>query len=261
MGDKPEDAVHATDNLPRHTTPTWEVELLISGVAVFAMLQLPGWLDTQYFLLVPRFAAEWRSALSIVHMYLTSAAIILAVTFFLHLLLRARWIALVGMQSVYPTGIRWDRLRMGPLRRSVEQVQSGTSADAVERADNQASILFAVGVSLASMMLLLGLVAALVCGVSISLALALGLPIDPAMMFLAVFAVIMAPLFWPRSLITAGAIKWQWTGARGACCRPYSAATPGCMWGGNHTQCCCCPVTGAKGASPCSSPGWFWLPS
>jgi hypothetical protein len=28
----------SADNLPRHTTPTWEVELLISGVAVFAML-------------------------------------------------------------------------------------------------------------------------------------------------------------------------------------------------------------------------------
>ena len=25
------------------TAPTWEVELLISGVAIFAMLQLPGW--------------------------------------------------------------------------------------------------------------------------------------------------------------------------------------------------------------------------
>ena len=27
------------DALPEHTTPTWEVELLISGIAVFAMLQ------------------------------------------------------------------------------------------------------------------------------------------------------------------------------------------------------------------------------
>ena len=39
--------------LPRRTTPTWEVELLISGVAVFAMLQLPGWLDDRLFALLP----------------------------------------------------------------------------------------------------------------------------------------------------------------------------------------------------------------
>jgi hypothetical protein len=34
----------SADKLPKHTTPTWEVELLISGVAVFAMMQLPGWM-------------------------------------------------------------------------------------------------------------------------------------------------------------------------------------------------------------------------
>ncbi len=46
------------DQLPQHTTPTWEVELLISGVAVFAMLQLPGWLDNQLFALMPRLDSD-----------------------------------------------------------------------------------------------------------------------------------------------------------------------------------------------------------
>ena len=32
----------AADALPPRTTPTWEVELLISGVAAFAMVQLPA---------------------------------------------------------------------------------------------------------------------------------------------------------------------------------------------------------------------------
>ena len=50
---------HGRDGLPKHTTPTWEVELLISGVAVFAMLQLPGWLDDGMFALAPRLGAAW----------------------------------------------------------------------------------------------------------------------------------------------------------------------------------------------------------
>src|SRR5690606_8049809 len=86
--------------LPRDTTPTWEVELLISGVAVFAMLQLPGWLDANYFALRPRLAEVWLQPLSPLHMYLKGAAVILAVTFVLHLICRAHWIALVGMSSV-----------------------------------------------------------------------------------------------------------------------------------------------------------------
>lgn len=90
------------DKLPRHTTPTWEVELLISGLAVFAMLQLPSWLGDRFLALLPRFDSNWAGALNIVYMYLAVAAVILAVTFALHLLLRAHWIALVGMHSVYP---------------------------------------------------------------------------------------------------------------------------------------------------------------
>ena len=53
-------------HLPRHTTPTWEVELLISGVAVFAMLQLPGWLDDRFFALLPRLGLDWAEPAQIV---------------------------------------------------------------------------------------------------------------------------------------------------------------------------------------------------
>ena len=83
--------------MPARTTPTWEVELLISGIAVFAMLQLPGWLDDALLRLAPRFETNLSAPLQIMHMYLKSAALILATTFSIHLLLRARWIALVGM--------------------------------------------------------------------------------------------------------------------------------------------------------------------
>jgi len=109
--------------LPRHTTPTWEVELLISGVAVFAMLQLPGMFDDALFALRPRFDAAWHDPLRMMHVYLKSASVILAATFAIHLLMRAHWIALVGMHSIYPDGVRWDKLRIGPVQREHERAR------------------------------------------------------------------------------------------------------------------------------------------
>lgn len=143
------------DALPRHTTPTWEVELLISGVAVFAMLQLPGWLNERLMFLRPRFEDGWRDALTMAFSYAMGAAVILAATFALHLLLRAYWIALVGTRSVYPGGIRFDRLRMGPIEREVMQRRDGDFAAMIERADNRASIVFATGVALAVILIAL----------------------------------------------------------------------------------------------------------
>ena len=43
------DNANIPDTILGRTARTWEVELLISGVAVFAMLQLPGWLDDRVF--------------------------------------------------------------------------------------------------------------------------------------------------------------------------------------------------------------------
>jgi hypothetical protein len=178
---------------PRRTTPTWEVELLISGVAVFAMLQLPGWLDDRLFALVPRLGDEWQPLAKLAYFYAKSAAVVLAATFALHLLLRAQWIALVGTHSVYPQGIRLEGLRMGPIQRAIEQANADSATDAIERADNRASIVFAIGVSVA---LILATVCIAFCGallVATLLAQAAGWRIDPAAMMAAVFGLFMLP--------------------------------------------------------------------
>ena len=129
MSEPIEDARH----LSRRTTPTWEVELLISGVAVFAMLQLPGWLDDGIFALEPRLGEDWRQILILGYIYAKSAAMILATTFVLHLLLRARWIALVGMHSVYPEGILLDKLRLGPIQQKIEREINKPMQERIER--------------------------------------------------------------------------------------------------------------------------------
>ena len=175
------------------TARTWEVELLISGVAVFAMLQLPGWLDDRVFELEPRLGEDWRPVLLMSYFYAKSAAVVLAVTFALHLLLRAQWIALVGMHSVYPRGVLLERLRMGPIQRAIEESRHDSTEDAIERADNRASVVFAIGVTVA---FILASVCVFFCG---SLLLVTGLSqafdwrLDPLKMMMVVFAVFMAP--------------------------------------------------------------------
>ena len=97
------------------------------------------------------------------------AALILATTFVMHLLLRAHWIALVGLNSVHPDGVLWENLRFGRRLFGVEQKALGTMSDAIERADNRATIVFGVGVSMAMQigkMLVLVVVLAAICYVA-----------------------------------------------------------------------------------------------
>ncbi|HET9817986.1 MAG TPA: hypothetical protein VFP92_02340 [Rhodanobacteraceae bacterium] len=184
----------SAEQLPRHTTPTWEVELLISGVAVFAMLQLPGWLNERLLFLLPRFADSWRGSLITVFSYAMGAAVILAATFAVHLLLRAYWIALVGMYSVYPGGIRWDRLRMGPIEREVMQRRDGDFAALIERADNRASIVFATGVALAMILLVLTVLVGGMFAVGMALVAALRWQVSPENILMVGLAIVMVPL-------------------------------------------------------------------
>jgi hypothetical protein len=74
------ESLGTADGLPRHTTPTWEVELLISGVAVFAMLQLPDLLDRAIFAVTPRVTEQWGKLLWLLYVYSKGAAVILAAT-------------------------------------------------------------------------------------------------------------------------------------------------------------------------------------
>ena len=179
--------------LPRHTTPTWEVELLISGVAVFAMLQLPGLLDGALFALLPRFDGAWREPLDILYLYLKTATVILAATFAIHLLLRANWIALVGMYSVFPEGVRLDRLRMGQVQRAFESARAAEPAVVIDRADNRATVVFAVGVNMAMMLLGIRLLIVLVFGLALIVLSLSGVAVDVSRLFPVVVALVIAP--------------------------------------------------------------------
>ena len=159
------DAAGSPAGIPHDTTPTWEMELLLSGATVFGLLQLPRQLDLHLFDILGRLPEDLGAFALIAWAYSKTAVLVVIATFLLHLVLRGFWIALVGLDSVYPGGIRWERLKMGALQRRAAEEMSPAMVDRIERADNRASRVFGVGVGLALLVLVpLGVVlAGLLC--------------------------------------------------------------------------------------------------
>jgi hypothetical protein len=154
------------EQLPAKTTPTWEMELLVSGATIVGLLQLPDLLDRLYFRVINLSPQAYYAVLTPLWVYTKVTVATLVLTFLTHICLRGYWVALVGMASVYPGGIHWERLGLGPV--ALECVSAeGNIEGAIERADNRATRVFGVGVSIAMLMAglssiaLLALVAAL----------------------------------------------------------------------------------------------------
>ena len=97
------------------------------------------------------------------------------------------------MDSVHPQGVQLDRLRMGPIQRAIEGARPETTADAIERADNRASVLFAIGVSIA---MIIASVCIFFCGSLLLvnlLAHAFDWRIDPLTVVWGIFGLVMVP--------------------------------------------------------------------
>lgn len=165
MTDRDTHAPSGALRLPRDTTPTWEIELLISGATVFGLLQLPAALDTGMVWLINRIADDVGGLLLPLWIYLQTALVILIGTFIVHLCLRAYWVALVGLHSVYPGGVRWESFKhIGPYQLETSRRGRDDIAVQIEQADNRASRVFGVGVGLAMGLLLPTVLVALAIG-------------------------------------------------------------------------------------------------
>ncbi|HET7844551.1 MAG TPA: hypothetical protein VFL14_10400 [Xanthomonadales bacterium] len=151
---EPSEHALPTERMPGATTPTWEIELLVSGAVVFSLLQMPGALDTLFQEWSPRLIAEWLTLVFLGYVYLKAATLALVCTFIGHLITRGYWVALVGLRSVYPDGIRWDKIRNGPNYRTEAQRVTPRLIELIDAADNFASLIFAFGAMLVLMTLM-----------------------------------------------------------------------------------------------------------
>lgn len=136
---------------------TDELELIMSGLLAFTLLTVPG-----------RIFDAW--ARNSVHLEGTSDVVLrfvflvgvglcysLAFAFISHLAIRGYWIALIGLKATFPDGIRWDRIPlMGEVSRPFYQKVVGDLGVSIDRADRAGSILFAMTILVALLMIWIG---------------------------------------------------------------------------------------------------------
>lgn len=146
-------ATSEAHTLPRDTTPVWQSELILSGGLVFALIQLEGWLSQGFYGAIAQLGVRWGSLVGFGYVIVRVLVLSLVVTFVVHLMLRALWVAVLGLRSVYPQGILWDRLRMGPVMLQFARNRVYPIGTLIDRLDNLGSVVFSGGMTLVVMTL------------------------------------------------------------------------------------------------------------
>jgi hypothetical protein len=136
----------------------WELELLISVSVIFALLQLPAQVEAAWGALEPRVDGGMQMMAFIVYEFVILPIYLMVATFAVHLAVRTCWVGLIGMEAVFPRGVRWDSLPYGPVTREVQRERVGPLQPMIDRADRLASIIFStLFVTLATWAYTLGL--------------------------------------------------------------------------------------------------------
>ncbi|MGB0390007.1 MAG: hypothetical protein ACPGD5_00450 [Salibacteraceae bacterium] len=139
---------------------SWEPELLISGIAIYATSQIPGFLEAAYqtysydFQIDSDFAT--RGLPSIAFAAFSASVSILRFFFIFHFLIRAFWVGLIGLNSVYTKGIQYDRLENSDLYKIKIKKILGSKDEIPISIDRIASTLFSLAFSIAIMIAAIG---------------------------------------------------------------------------------------------------------
>ena len=91
--------------LRRLEKESWQAELIVSGIAIFGALQLPGLLEKAIEYCLYYFSEQVHYGLFILFIYLYFAVYIIIVSLLVHFVVRTVWIGFIGLNSVFPKGI------------------------------------------------------------------------------------------------------------------------------------------------------------
>ncbi|GAB3890231.1 hypothetical protein GCM10028803_00820 [Larkinella knui] len=102
------------DKLRELTTQSWNLELAISGVAMFAILQLPDLLESAFSYLRYNYMTHTDGVAamlpSLTYSLIRATCHVLFAAFLANFVMRAFWVGLVGLLAVFPSGIHYDRI-------------------------------------------------------------------------------------------------------------------------------------------------------
>jgi hypothetical protein len=156
--------------LPKRTTPTWEIELLISGATAFGLIQLLSATD-DWFLRLQLWLnnAPLLMIINPLQIYVRIALICLTIAILVHLLVRAYWVALIGLHSVYRGPPDISKIASGPYTRRAIEADTQDVPAQIEKADNLATQIFGYGIGMALMMLIPSILVLLTLGAALLL--------------------------------------------------------------------------------------------
>ena len=129
--------------LRRLEKESWQAELIISGVAIFGSLQLPGLMDGLIDVSLTLFPEQVYVGLYMMFIYFIMATYALIISLIIHFVVRAMWIGLIGLNSVFPNGINVEHKTYGP--HFMKQILNEFPNDAshITNLDHFCSVIFA----------------------------------------------------------------------------------------------------------------------
>lgn len=150
------------DKLRELTTQSWNLELAISGVAMFAILQLPDLLESGFSYLQHNFLLNDegvpRLLISLSYSMIRAIFYVLFAAFLANFVMRAFWVGLVGLLAVYPSGIHYDRIPYStPYSQQRMADELGPLDRYILRLDKRCNIVFALAFQFVFFLIVIGM--------------------------------------------------------------------------------------------------------
>jgi hypothetical protein len=142
--------------LRRLERESWQPELIISGAAILGSLQLPGILDQIETYSILNFDRDSLFVFYVAVLYWRLFAAALIISFIFHFIVRALWIGLIGLNSVYPGGFKANK-RFSEHFQDNMRAEFGDVDGYIERLDRLSSGIFGVSFGIAGVFLNFGL--------------------------------------------------------------------------------------------------------
>lgn len=137
------------EKLRELTAQSWNLELVVSGVIMFAVLQVPDLLDATFAYVQYNMLSQTEGLSGLLPKLATSmmkaGCYVLFIAFLLNFVMRAYWVALVGLLAVYPAGVQYDKLPFSTayFRQRTEE-SMGSLDQYILQLDRRCNIVFAV---------------------------------------------------------------------------------------------------------------------
>lgn len=144
------------------TGKSWNLELIISGAAIVLTTYLPEMVERQFYLFHYNLSYEWFSGMGtlpiLAYAFFKTMAWMLIGMFVVHLIMRAFWVAMIGLSAAFPKGIQYDRLPNMPVsQQQYYEKKYGKLEDYVVRLDRFCNRLLAFAFLVALMGIMVGI--------------------------------------------------------------------------------------------------------